>query len=159
MLRRRTPTGLTSNGQLCYVRCSDAGPLTGPKSNDQLCYVRCFDVGPLTGPKSNDQLCYVRCSDAGPQPDQKVTISYAMFDVPTDSVDFRCPPLANVDHSRMTCEARPTCEVDRLASSEQLSDLSTVAVWRGSALGSAGPSEWKAPWRAESFTNSSKLNG
>ena len=90
--------------------------------------------------KSNGQLCYVRCSDVGPQPDQKVTISYAMFDFSTDSVDFRCPPRSNVDHNRMTCEARPTCEVDRLAWSEQLSDLSTVAVLRGNAFGSAGPS-------------------
>ena len=87
-----------------------------------------FDAPTPTGSKSNDQLCYVRCSDAGPQPDQKVTISYAMFDFPTDSVDFRYPPRAKVDHSRMTCETRPTCEVDRLAWSEQISDLSTVAV-------------------------------
>ena len=88
-----------------------------------------------TGLKSKDQLCYVRFPDAGPKSAYKVTISYAMFDSPTDSVDFRSPLRANVDHSRMTCEARPTCEVDRLAWSEQLSDSSTVAVLRGSALG------------------------
>ena len=76
---------------------------------------------PTPGPnrsKSNDQLCCVRCSDAGPQPDQNVTISYAMFDSPTDSVDFRSPPRANVDHSRMARETRPLFGADHLASSE-----------------------------------------
>ena len=65
----------------------------------------------------------------------KVTVSYAMFVFRTASVDFRSLLRANVDHCRMTCEARPTCEVVRLASSEQLSRSSTVAVLRGSALG------------------------
>ena len=80
----------------------------------------------------------------------KVTISYAMFAFPAASVDIRNTLRPNVDHSRMTCEARPTCEVDRLAWSEQLSDLSTVAVWRGSALG------LKKIWNFDEIENLSK---
>ena len=110
----------------------------------------------------------------------KVTTSYAMLAIRTPdptrittccvrcseaSVDLRNTLRPNVGHSRMTCEARPTCEVDRLARSEQFSDLNTAAVWRGNALGSAGPFEWKAPWRAKiqshssNSSKSSKING